>query len=299
LSLFASEPSRILKEPKWLMPLSDPPGGKPVCRDAYLKQMARYLADFFTTCRARNLFIYGPPGIGKTICAKHVLAEAAKHASETNIQAKTVYVNAGKTRNPYYTMTEIIKQLGINVPEAGWQMFRLKQTFEHVLTENAVLIAIDEVNSIILKEKEPLVYYLSRQPKTTLILISNNIDDITKLPERTLSTLQPILIYTEPYTATEIQHILKQRAEHAFKPNTITDQMLTMIANTASQTGDTRFSFQVLLTAAQVAEKTGKQTIEPCDVASALEQENAFRKIKEYETLKHKLLKLKKEHEKN
>lgn len=168
-----------------------------------------------------------------------------------------------------------------------------------MLTENAVLIAIDEVDSIILKEKEPLVYYLSRQPKTTLILISNNIDDITKLPERTLSTLQPILIYTEPYTATETQHILKQRAEHTFKPNTITDQMLTMIANTTSQTGDTRFSFQVLLTAAQVAEKTGKQTIEPRDIASALEQENAFRKIKEYETLKHKLLKLKEQHEKN
>jgi hypothetical protein len=34
-----------------------------------------------------------------------------------------------------------------------------------------------------------------------------------------------------------------------------------------------------------VAEKTGKQTIEPREVASALEQENAFRKIKEYETL--------------
>jgi cell division control protein 6 len=154
------------------MPLSDPPGGKPVCRDAYLRQMARYLADFFTTGRARNLFIYGPPGTGKTICAKHVLAEAAKHAQEKNIEAKTVYVNAGKTRNPYYTMTEIITQLGINVPQAGWQMFRLKQTFEHVLTENAVLIAIDEVDSIILKEKEPLVYCLSRQPKTTLILIA-------------------------------------------------------------------------------------------------------------------------------
>jgi cell division control protein 6 len=281
------------------MPLSDPPDGKPVCRDTYLEHMARLLADFFTTGRARNLFIYGSPGTGKTICAKHVLAEAVKHASEKNIQAKTVYVNAGKTRNPYYTMTEIIKQLGINVPEAGWQMFRLKQTFEHVLTENAVLIAIDEVDSIILKEKEPLVYYLSRQPKTTLILISNNTDDITRLPERTLSTLQPIFIYTEPYTATEIQHILKQRAEYALKPNTITDQMLTTIANTASQTGDTRYSFQILLTAAQAAEKTGKQTIEPDDIASALEQENAFRKIKEYETLKHKLLKLKKEHEKN
>ena len=213
MSLFTSEPSSILQEPKWLQPLSDPPHGRPICRDAYLKLMAKHLADLFRTEQARNLFIYGGPGTGKTLCVRHLLNEVARHASETNAPILTAYVNAGKTRTPYYTMAEIVKQLGVNVPNAGWQMFRLKHAFESLLTEKSILVAIDEVDSIIFKEKEPLVYYLNRQPKTTLILISNSLDDVVNLPERALSTLQPVLIHAEPYTAEEIEQIFKERVE--------------------------------------------------------------------------------------
>ena len=58
-------------------------------------------------------------------------------------------MNAGRTRNPYYTLLEILKQLDVKVPEVGWQFFRLKQAFENTLREKAVLIAVDEVENII------------------------------------------------------------------------------------------------------------------------------------------------------
>ena len=299
MSLFTSEPSSILQEPKWLQPLSDPPHGRPICRDAYLKLMAKHLADLFRTGQARNLFIYGGPGTGKTLCVRHLLNEVARHASETNAPILTAYVNAGKTRTPYYTMAEIVKQLGVNVPSAGWQMFRLKHAFESLLTDKSALIAIDEVDSILFKEKEPLVYYLNRQPKTSLILISNSVDDVVKLPERALSTLQPVLIHAEPYTAEEIEQIFKERVERAFKPETISDVLLTMIAKTACEVGDVRFGFRVLLTATLLAEKAGRQRTEAADIASAVEEENKVRKIRELEALRDKLLKLKKKYEKD
>jgi len=59
-------------------------------------------------------------------------------------------------------------------------------------------VAIDEVDVLSLKEKEPLVYYLNRQPKTTLILISNKIEDAAQLPERALSTLSHGFSYLNP-----------------------------------------------------------------------------------------------------
>jgi len=83
------------------------------------------------------------------------------------MSASAVYVNAGRTRTPYYTMLEIVKGLGFDVPEAGWQMFRLKSTFENTLKEKAIVVAIDEVDAIIYKEREPIIYYLNRQPKTS------------------------------------------------------------------------------------------------------------------------------------
>jgi cell division control protein 6 len=299
MSLFTVDKSSILQDARWLQPLSDPPGGRPLCRDVQLKVIARYIADLFTAGQARNLFIYGEPGTGKTVCVMQVLNEVAKHASETNTAIQTVYVNAGKTRNPYYTMAEIIRQMGINVPNAGWQMFRLKQTFQGALASKSLLIAIDEVDSILFKEKEPLVYYLSRQPKTSLILISNDMDDVVKLPERVLSTLQPVLISMEPYSSEEIKQILRERIEHACRPNAIPDKLLTMIAKAASDAGDIRFSFDVLLTAALLAEKAQRQTIIASDVASAVEKENTVRKFKKIEALRDKLLKQLKQYKKD
>jgi cell division control protein 6 len=264
-----------------------------------LKLIAKYLDDVFSAGQARNLFVYGEPGTGKTVMVKYVLAEVTKHAAEMKVPVRTAYVNAGKTRNPYYTMDEIVKQLGIKVPDAGWQMFRLKKAFEQVLAEEPVLIAIDEVDTVIFKEKEPLVYYLSRQPRTTLILISNCMSDIVKLPEKTLSTLHPVLIEAEPYTEEEITQILKERTEHTFKPGTTNDDCLAIIARAVNKAGDIRFGFRVLLTAGLLAEKARKQTIDTTDVTSAIKKERGVKDLKQLDAIKEQLLNLKKRYERS
>jgi Cdc6-like AAA superfamily ATPase len=61
---------------------------------------------------------------------------------------------------------------------------------------------------------------------------------------------------------------------------------------------DIRLGFHVLITAASLADKAGKQTIDAGDVASAIEEENRVRNLREVEALRDKLLKLKKEFEK-
>jgi len=299
MTIFQYRESQIFKDSRWLQPLSDPPSGKPLCRDADLKTMASFLSDIFTTGQARNLFIYGKPGTGKTVCIQYLLNEIRKHANENHIPMVAVYVNAGKTRSPYYTMLEIVKALGLNVPDYGWQMFRLKQAFEGVLKDKVVVIAIDEVDGIIFKEKEPLVYYLNRQPKTTLILISNRIEDAMQLPERALSTLHPRLLKLEPYTSEEASKILQERAEHAFKPGVITEKLLNIIATAASEAGDIRLGFHTLLSAALLAEKAGKQRIEDEDVQAALQGETKLEKLKKIEDIKRQIDDLKKNRERN
>ena len=260
--------------------------------------MAQILSEVFITGQAQNIFITGKPGTGKTALAKYMLQEINKHQTENPSNVKTVYVNAGKTRNPYYTMAEILQQLEITFPNSGWQMFRLKQNFENFLTEKSVLIAIDEVDSIIFKEKEPLVYYLSRTPRTTLILISNTIDDLLELPPRVISTLHPHLIRLQPYNPKETMNILKDRTQIALKPNSITDRQLMKIANKTCQANDIRLSLHVLYSAAIHAERRQKQTIERQDIAAALNEENRIGKLREYNDLKQKLLILKNKYKK-
>jgi cell division control protein 6 len=294
MTLFENAPSRIFKDAGWLQPLSDPPGGKPLCREGDLELMASFLSEIFRCGQARNLFIYGKPGTGKTVCVRYLLSEINKHVEETKTLVSAVYVNAGRTRTPYYTMLEIVKGLGWDVPNAGWQMFRLKQAFEHMLSDKSVVVAIDEVDSIIFKEKEPLVYYLNRQPKATLILISNKIEDATQLPERALSTLQPKLLQLEPYTFKETKKILKERVERAFQPSVISDKLLNTVAKTASKTGDVRLGFSILLSAGHVAEGAGKSKIEAEDVQSAVESETRVEMLKKIDEIKKQIEKLQK-----
>jgi cell division control protein 6 len=293
MSFFKPHKTSIVKDATWLQPLSDPPGARPLCRETYLQTMADYLSELFKTGQAKNLFICGKPGTGKTVCVNYLLKEINKHSSETKSNILTVYVNAGKTRTPYFTMVEILRGFGMNVPAAGWQMFRLKQAFEQLLKTNSVLIAIDEVDGIIYKEKEPLVYYLNRQTKTTLILVSNRFEDAIQLPNRAVSTLQPTLLYIQPYTAEEATRILRERMENALKPGTITDKLLHIIATAASEAEDIRLGFRTLLSAALLAEKNRKQRIELEDVKIALEGETRIKKLKKMDEIRQQLETLK------
>lgn len=271
--MFEDKPSRIFRDARWLQPLSPPPSGRPLCRDNDLRFMASFLSELFRTGQARNLFIFGKPGTGKTICVQYLVGEVEKHAVAKGFPVLTAYVNAGRTRTSYYTMLEIVKGLGLNVPNVGWQMFRLKQAFEKLLTDNSVVIAIDEVDAILAKEKEPLIYYLNRQPKTTLILISNKIEDATQIPERALSTLQPKLISLDPYTKEETKEILRNRVRHAFHPGVLPDNLLDKVAEATSKLGDIRLGLSILLSAGQLAEGAGRTRITDEDVRSAIKSE--------------------------
>jgi len=55
----------------------------------------------------RNIFIFGKPGTGKTLCVRYALDQLKSYAAEMRLDLGVVYVNAGRTRSPYYTMLEI------------------------------------------------------------------------------------------------------------------------------------------------------------------------------------------------
>ncbi|MCS7115416.1 MAG: AAA family ATPase [Nitrososphaerota archaeon] len=294
MPLFDDRPGGIFRDARWLQPLSPPPSGKPLCRDNDLRFMASFLSELFKTGQARNLFIFGKPGTGKTVCVQYLIEEVEKHAEEKGFPVFTVYVNAGRTRTPYYTMLEVVRGLGLNVPDVGWQMFRLKQAFEKLLMDKSVVIAIDEVDSILQKEKEPIIYYLNRQPKTTLILISNKIEDATQIPERALSTLQPKLIPLDPYTKEETKEILQDRVKHAFHPSVLPDYLLDKVAEITSELGDIRLGFSILLSAGYSAERAGRAGITDEDIKSAIKSEETTEILKAIGEMREKFEKRRK-----
>ena len=179
-----------------------------------------------------------------------------------NLDVLVVYVNVGKTRSPYFTFLEIVRAVGVDAPSSGWQFSRLKEEFERVKADKPIIIAIDEFESLIFKQREPLVYYLNRQPKVTLVLISNKFEDISGLPGRAKSSLQALPIEFEGYSKDVAKKILMERVEKAFQPSAVEEKFVDWLAEFPSKVGDIRVCFNILLTAGLLAEYAGKTKLE-------------------------------------
>ncbi len=260
LSTTEGSDSKIFKDSTYLQPLSPPPEGKPIGREGEIS----LLLDIVKGKWKRNPFVFGKPGTGKTLCVKYALEEARKNG------VNCIYVNAGKTRTPYYTMVEIVRGLGVSVPYSGWQMARLKQEFEWATGPRQIVVAIDEVDILFEKEKEPIPYYMSRQPNVTLIMIANKYGNVAQLPHRVISTLQPVPLHFDAYSVEDAKAIIKNRIVAACHPNVVSEEVIERLASAANVTHDMRIAYNILLLAARIAENSGRSKIETTDVDAAL-----------------------------
>lgn len=262
-SLFrVGKSSRVFRDVGWLQPLSPSPSSVPVGREAELRAIAACLAGVFEGGVGRNVFVYGRPGTGKTFCVKYVLDRVRAFVELKGLDVLVVYVNVGKTRGPYFTLLEIVRAVGVGAPSSGWQFSRLKEEFERVKGDRSIIVAIDEFESLIFKQREPLVYYLNRQPKVTLVLISNKFEDISGLPGRAKSSLQALPIEFDGYSKDVAKKILMERIEKAFQPGAVEEKFVDWLAEFPSKVGDIRVCFNILLTAGLLAEYAGKTKLE-------------------------------------
>jgi len=100
-------------------------------------------------------------------------------------------------------------------------------------------------------------------------LISNKLNDLSALPPRAKSTLQPMVAEFNPYTQEEAEEILAERIEKAFQPRTVSRKILRRVAEAASKAGDIRVGFSVLLTAGYLAERDRRGKISLDDLETA------------------------------
>lgn len=294
MNLSQNKRNPILKDTRYLQPLSAPPNSKPLHRSLDLQEIQLYLSEVHKSGKGKNLILCGKPGTGKTLCLKHSLNQLRRQTKTNDLHIIPIYTNAGKTRTAYFTLLEICKctakELNKQEPAPGWQTYRLKQLFNDSSDENAVVIGIDEANTLLFQKKgRALLYYLNRQTNTTLILVCNNIEDVTAFEEAALSSLQPKMMKLHPYDPEEALDILRERAENAFHPNVVSDKVLKKVAETTSKAEDIRLGLAVLLTAGLLAQDRDARRIEAEDIDSAIRSESTVRAIREIERLQKKI----------
>jgi len=252
-------------------------------RDSQTEKIALVLSPLLNQIKPSNLFIYGKTGTGKTMVTKYVI-----NVLENKIKSNKIvidYINCRTSGTIYRVLSEIANSLQVKVPFTGISVSEAqKRIFENLKErEIKLLLVLDEIDFLVnnpLKKDagNDLLYELTRYGSynnsnsfISIIGISNDIKFKDYLESRVYSSLHDEEVFFPPYTVDELRDILKERAKSAFFDNTISDDVINLIAaHSGGEHGDARRAVDLLRVAAELAERENASKIEIRHVEEAL-----------------------------
>ncbi|MHA1285106.1 MAG: Cdc6/Cdc18 family protein [Promethearchaeota archaeon] len=220
---------------------------------------------------SRKILITGKIGIGKTVTIKVFGDMLIKAGKRRDINIKYIHINCRKERKSYKVLIKIIRELNSKFPKRGYSTYDLLDIiFEIIEKRNLHLLIILDELSYLLKEKEDLIYLLTRinddninlNQRLSIIGIVRDISTLNNLDNSTLSTLQKNILKFNNYSKKQIFDILKYRASLSIKENVIQDKILYMITDIVAETGDIRQGLNLLWRAGKIAEQKGLNFID-------------------------------------
>lgn len=230
-----------------------------VGRESHVKEIARSLGPAKSDRRITNLFIHGPPGVGKTLVCKSILKE--------HFPMHAVYVNCWHKRTMHKVVHDILQKSGVFLSGKESTAELLKR---FAAADKKRIICLDESDH--LRDKD--VLYDLVQHSYGVVLISNDSHSLRDLDERIRSRVLFNEIEFKPYSKEEIISIFNERVFHGLRPSAMDPSLTPIVAGMCN--GDARLGLQMIRMAAKQAEGKGlsKITIE--------EIKNASRSVRKY-----------------
>lgn len=180
------------------------------------------------------------------------------------------------------------------VPMTGWPTDRVYQEFFDAVDyrERVVVIMLDEIDKLVEKSGDDTLYNLSRMnselknSRVSIIGISNDLKFTDFLDPRVKSSLGEEEIVFPPYDANQLRDILQHRAEVAFKPDSLSDDVIPLCAAFAAQEhGDARRALDLLRTAGELAERSQHDIVNESHVRRAQDKIELDRVVEVVRTL--------------
>lgn len=263
-------------------------------RENEIKVLAESVKPLFYNSKSSNLFIYGLPGVGKTVSANHVVNQL----NEASEEIKTIFINCWNNQTSHSIILEIAKEVGLVFPRKGVPTDEIiMNVMNKLLQKKGVLLILDEVDK--LKEQDVLYSLLERLGKRACVfMITNNKEFIKSLEPRLTSRLNLNMLEFAPYNILSTKKIIKQRADLALRKGVLSDEALTEVVKIAFKTKDIRKGLFALLEAGKTAEKDASKKITPEHVAQAISRlankaTNEEEKLSEDEKKIYELIKAK------
>ncbi|MEK6835474.1 MAG: AAA family ATPase [Nanoarchaeota archaeon] len=231
--------------------------------------IATCIKPLFENRNGKNLFIFGPPGIGKTLAIKSIL----KELEETSDEIIPIYINSWKHDTSHKILLEICNLIGYKFVQDK-SSNEIMQEIKKILNKKSLVFCFDEIDK--LTNYDILYFILEDIYRKTIILITNEKSWANALDLRLKSRLYPELLEFRPYSYEETLDILKQRLEYTFVPNVFEKNCLDEIAKKTFELGDIRAGIYLLKESGEQAESRSSKKIILQDV------ENAIKKLTEF-----------------
>lgn len=243
-------------------------------RDNQIESVASILAPSLRGERVSNLFVYGKTGTGKTLSVQHVgmkIQEKLKEMGQDHL--KFVYVNCKLRKvadTEYRIIAELIHELGSSVPATGLPTDQVYSRFIDLIDSKKqnIIIVLDEIDQAVKKISDSFIYSLTRlnselkNAQISIVGISNSLTFMDDLDPRVRSSLGEEELVFAPYNALQLQDILKERAEQAFKEGVLEEGTIAKCAAFAAREhGDARRALDLLRVAGELAEREGSKKI--------------------------------------
>jgi cell division control protein 6 len=246
-------------------------------RESEQRIMANCIKPLFMESNGRNLLIYGPPGVGKTVACRHV----ANELEEETDDIIPIYINCWQKNSSYKILTEICDVIGYKFTH-NKKTDELFEVIKKILNKKSAVFIFDEADKV--EDTDFLYFILEEIYKKTIILITNYKDLVLDFDDRIKSRLMAQLMEFRAYNEIETKGILKERLQFAFYEDVWDFEAFDLVAKKATQIKDIRTGLYLMKEAGHAAEDESSKKISLNHVQIALKKLDEFT-IKKKEVL--------------
>jgi len=246
-------------------------------RENQQHRIAECIKPLFAGRQGKNLLIYGPPGIGKTVAMRHVFRELEEKTDEI----QPLYVNCWQKNTSYKILVELCHQLGYRFTQ-NKKTDELMQVVQRCVNKGSAIFAFDEIDKV--TDFDFLYFLLENITYKCIFLITNYKEKLTEVDDRIVSRLTPELLEFRGYDKMETKGILKQRIDFSFVAGIWDLDAFELVADKTYTLKDIRSGLYLLREAGNIAEGESLLQVRLDHASSAITKLDEF-KIKKQEAL--------------
>ena len=238
-------------------------------REKEQHKIANSIKPLFQKRNARNLMLYGLPGVGKTVATKHVLKELEQETDEII----PIYINCWTHNSSHKIICQICDQLDYKFIQ-NKKTHELFKIIKEKLNKVGTVFCFDEIDK--LDDFDFLYFILENIYRSCLILISNYKTYLNNLDSRLKSRLTGEFLEFKSYNESETVGILKNRLKYAFVSNVWNDGAFNLIAEKTWLMQDIRSGLYLMRESGNSAEDKSSKTITIEHVKEAIRKLDEF-----------------------